>query len=373
MVVVSQLYIHPVKSMQGIALTSSYAQRSGLNYDRIFMVSEPNGAFITAREMPKLLQLHTAMNEQGLVISINHQQKIQVNYADFSKTASPTQIRHHYFSSYIAAISVNQFLSNFLQKDVQLRWIGQKSDRCVNGFPDTTIGFADGFPYLLINQASFNYLQQQCPQKLLLTQFRGNIIINNSLPFAEDSWKTIKIGDVIFDLIKPCQRCVMTQINLTNMQFNPDNEPLKTLSYFRQDEQGKIDFGMNMIARNSGQISVNDPVEIISRQTAKKYNNAFPVAPKRPTTPCKIKVNDQIIDGNNQQPLLEQLEQNNIAIPYSCRAGICGRCLIELEAGEVTPLIPSAIKRNNRILACSCIPKTTTIKLKILTNKRKVT
>lgn len=33
--------------------------------------------------------------------------------------------------------------------------------------------------------------------------------------------------------------------------------------------------------------------------------------------------------GNNQQILLEQLEQQGIRVPYSCRAGICGSCRIK--------------------------------------------
>ena len=36
--------------------------------------------------------------------------------------------------------------------------------------------------------------------------------------------------------------------------------------------------------------------------------------------------------------LLEQLEQQGIRVPYSCRAGICGSCRIRLEEGEVSPL-----------------------------------
>ena len=49
----------------------------------------------------------------------------------------------------------------------------------------------------------------------------------------------------------------------------------------------------------------------------------------------------QQFTGNNQQVLLEQLEQQGIRVPYSCRAGICGSCRIRLE-GEV----PESVKEN---------------------------
>ena len=56
--------------------------------------------------------------------------------------------------------------------------------------------------------------------------------------------------------------------------------------------------------------------------------------------------------------LLEQLENQGIRIPYSCRAGICGSCRVQLLEGEVTPLKKSAMGDDGTILCCSCVPKT---------------
>ncbi|WP_156088393.1 2Fe-2S iron-sulfur cluster-binding protein, partial [Obesumbacterium proteus] len=57
-----------------------------------------------------------------------------------------------------------------------------------------------------------------------------------------------------------------------------------------------------------------------------------------------------------QHIILEQLEAHGISVPYSCRAGVCGCCKIKLLKGQVTPLRENAIKDDDRILACSCIP-----------------
>lgn len=383
MLKVDQLTIYPVKSMQGITLQTSLALPTGLQYDRLFMVSDYNGHFITAREKPQLLQLKTTLIETGIEISylssITHKSaklannahyRIQVNYADFSPSREYTQVWNSHFTSHIAPISVNQFLSDFLQDDVQLRWIGNHPDRQVKRYPTNPLGFADGHPYLLINKASFIYLQQRCPQKLNIEQFRANIIIDGSLPFAEDGWKTIKIGNIIFDIVKPCSRCVITQINLTNQQRLPDDEPLKTLRSFRLDVKGDIDFGMKMVARNNGYISVGDPIDILASQPVKTYQTHPVNSIVRSSQKCQISVNNQVIEGNNQQPLLEQLEQYDIAIPYSCRAGICGKCAVILEQGEVKSITKSAIKKNGEILACSCIPNSRQLKIKLNNNKK---
>lgn len=53
MATLSRLFIHPVKSMRGIGLTHALADISGLAFDRIFMITEPDGTFITARQFPQ--------------------------------------------------------------------------------------------------------------------------------------------------------------------------------------------------------------------------------------------------------------------------------------------------------------------------------
>lgn len=52
MATLTRLFIHPVKSMRGIGLTHTLADVSGLAFDRIFMITETDGTFITARRYP---------------------------------------------------------------------------------------------------------------------------------------------------------------------------------------------------------------------------------------------------------------------------------------------------------------------------------
>ena len=57
-------------------------------------------------------------------------------------------------------------------------------------------------------------MQQQCPANINIEQLKGNLIITGAEAFAEDSWQTIQIGDVIFELVKPCSRCILTTVNI---------------------------------------------------------------------------------------------------------------------------------------------------------------
>ena len=123
-----------------------------------------------------------------------------------------------------------------------------------------------------------------------------------------------------------------------------------------------MDFGLNLIPRSSGVIRVGDEVEILARGPARVYGSGqedeFVEVETQVSSSVDIHWQGNIIRGNNQQVLLEQLEQAGIRIPYSCRAGICGCCRIKLVEGEVSALKKSAIADDGTILCCSCIPKT---------------
>lgn len=137
---------------------------------------------------------------------------------------------------------------------------------------------------------------------------------------------------------------------------------MKTLKTFRQaaDDSGDIDFGLNLIARNSGVIRCGDNVAVLARKPARLYADTVPETSTAtggsPAAAIDITCQGKTFRGNNQQILLEQLENAGLRIPYSCRMGSCGCCRLTLESGEVTPLNAGAIN-GNTILSCSCIPQ----------------
>jgi uncharacterized protein YcbX len=120
--------------------------------------------------------------------------------------------------------------------------------------------FSDGFPLLLISQESLDDLNHRLSVPIAMNRFRPNIVIKGCQPFAEDSWKEIRIGGIIFRLVKPCSRCVIPSINIETAE--KEDEPLKTLISYRKRDN-KIFFGQNVIAEKKGQIEVGMPVEII--------------------------------------------------------------------------------------------------------------
>ncbi|WP_369788606.1 YcbX family protein [Rouxiella sp. WC2420] len=361
MVSLSRLYVHPVKSMRGLQLSHAQVTPSGLAFDRLFMLTDPQGMFITARQYPQLVQFTPALLPDGLILtSPDGRNSVSVKFAEFAEQSAPTEVWGNQFTAQIAPADINRWLSGYLKRDVELRWVGKDLTRRVKNQPEIPLSFADGFPYLLLNEASMFDLKQRCPASVKLEQFRPNLVITGAEAYAEDTWQTIRVGSVIFDLVKPCSRCVLTTVSTERGRKHPSGEPLKTLQSYRTADDGDVDFGQNMIARNSGIIRAGDSVEILATKPARRYSAGVVVEnvelPETEAQPVAITYKGSEFKGNNQQILLEQLEQQGFKIPYSCRAGICGSCKLTMVEGEVNALKASAIGKQGKILSCSCVP-----------------
>jgi uncharacterized protein YcbX/ferredoxin len=363
MATLSRLFIHPIKSMRGIGLTHAFADISGMAFDRIFMITEPDGTFITARQFPQMVRFTPAPLHDGLHLTAPDGSSAIIRFADFAPQDAPTEVWGNHFTARIAPETINQWLSGFFKRDVQLRWVGPALTRRVKKHEAVPLSFADGFPYLLVTDASLRDLQQRCPASVRVEQFRPNLVVAGTAAWEEDTWKVIRIGEVVFDIAKPCSRCIFTTVSPERGQKHPAGEPLRTLQTFRTaPDNGDVDFGQNLIARNSGVVRVGDNVEVLATKPARRYGagqveETLAVA-KQADALLDIEWQGETFAGNNQQILLEQLEQQGIRIPYSCRAGICGSCRITLLDGEVTPLKKNAVAKDGTILCCSCVPKT---------------
>lgn len=363
MATLSRLFIHPVKSMRGIGLTHALADVSGFAFDRIFMITEPDGTFITARQFPQMVRFIPAPLHDGLHLTAPDGSSAVARFNDFAPVDAPTEVWGTHFTARIAPDEINTWLTGFFSRPVQLRWVGPELTRRVKRFEAVPLSFADGFPYLLTNEASLRDLQNRCSASVQMEQFRPNLVVTGAQAWEEDTWKVVRIGSVIFDVAKPCSRCIFTTISPEKGQKHPAGEPLKTLQSFRTaQDNGDVDFGQNLIPRSSGVIRVGDEIEILATGPGRVYGPGPEEeeleAETQPVTKVTLQWQGKTLPGNNQQVLLEQLEQAGIRVPYSCRAGICGSCRITLVDGEVTALKKSAVSEDGTILCCSCIPKT---------------
>jgi ferredoxin-NADP reductase len=112
-----------------------------------------------------------------------------------------------------------------------------------------------------------------------------------------------------------------------------------------------------------------------SKKEDKKLVNEPIIKAEMPlaTTPKHLRTNkdkvsiyfsrwDKYYQGNSTDSLLEQGENAGLILPYSCRAGCCGRCKAKLINGQVEQHSKEGLSINEQqegyILLCSCIALT---------------
>jgi len=291
---VSELAIYPVKSTKAIPLTHCAVTGRGLDHDRSFMVTDLQGQFITGRAHPKLSLIKIDIVAQGIILSAPNMPMIAFKYRDLSSHYQAVTIWGKDVSGQHCSVEMNAWLSRYLAVPCQLIYFGENSQRRVKD-TDKTVAFADGYPILLVSQASLDALNKLTVKPISMSQFRANIVVTGCAAFAEDSWKRVRIAGVEYELVKPCERCIFTTLQPDSLEYSQEREPLTSLSLFRKDEEGKIDFGQNLVCMGEGEISIADTVEILELHTPKFYPDNRPTLNIKNTTKAALKVNHESV------------------------------------------------------------------------------
>lgn len=270
------IHIYPVKSIASIALETSQVRQSGLLDDRRYMLVLPNGNFVTARKYPILTQVKADYDASGNLSLSYLDKRINLDKSQFSQDYKQVKIWGTLVDAQLCGQTFNDWFSHIIGQTVELVYFGEQSERVTGDRPDQPVAFADGYPFLIASKASLQALQALCPEKVNILQFRPNLIIDDCDAFAEDTWAKFKIGDVIFEAVKPCVRCSLTTVDPSTGEFNAQGEPFNSLKQFRflkKDGKNKgPTFGMNIVAQNEGWIKAGDTLEVLAYREAETYD-----------------------------------------------------------------------------------------------------
>ena len=322
------------------------------------MLIDQQGEFITGRSYPQLTQINVQYSKKQLIVNAPNMPLLTIDPAQFSQQKKTATVWSDQVNAQYCNSQYDQWFSDFLNIPCQLVFFSEDTQRFVKN-KKTQVSFADGYPLLLVNQASVDQLNARLDSPVSALHFRPNIVIKGDFPFIEDSWLRIKIGEVEFEVSKPCSRCLFTNVD-PQTGIASLNEPLNTLAKFRY-YHGNIDFGQNLIPLNTGMIRAGDEIKVLSTKGAPFYSAQEEVqTDNKKTLDIHYQGTGITVVGDNQQLLIEQAEQAGINIPFSCRGGQCGRCKVKLIEGEVIALnnegLTEAEIEQGYILSCSCIP-----------------
>lgn len=262
----TEINIFPIKSTRRIALSESQVLARGLPGDRRWMLIDAERRFITARQHPRLVLVETRLDDTALHVSGPGMPPLQLPLAPAGERAEVEIWRDH-CAAVFTGKAADDWFSAYLGLPVRLVQMTDDIRRPVDpdyGRPGDEVSFADGFPLLLISQASLDDLNTRLERPVSMRRFRPNLVVSGGAPYAEDDWRHLRIGTVEFEGVKPCSRCVLTTVDPDTGEKDPGLEPLRTLSGYRRGKGGGVFFGRNLIPRGSGVIRVGDQVEVLA-------------------------------------------------------------------------------------------------------------
>jgi uncharacterized protein YcbX len=262
---VSQLFTHPIKSAQGIQLTTMDLNARGPLHDRAWMMIDSDNQFLSQRQHPQMCLIKTELGENSLRISAPGMAVFDLAFgaSDQQKSLHVT-VWADTLSAQDCGDEAAEYLSDFLKRDCRLVHMPSNTKRQVDPeYADSsnTVGFADGFPILIVSRSSLDLLNMRLDYPVGIERFRPNIVIEGAAAHAEDQWREIRIGEMRITLPKLCSRCVIPSIDPSTGEKDP--QIIQTLAAYRRKGRD-INFGVNAIHHSFGQISVGDNVEIIA-------------------------------------------------------------------------------------------------------------
>jgi uncharacterized protein YcbX len=249
MVTVDELNIYPLKSGRRIAKSSVRVAATGLEWDRYWMITDASGTFLSQRTHPKLAGIQPELVNGGLRLQAQGMAPLMLPLESRGESVE-VKVWKDRCTGIDQGEAASAWASDLLSQPVRVVRALAAPDRTANpqfaGPTPMPVTFADGFPILVCNRASLDYLNTRMPEPVPMERFRPNIVLQGLEPFAEDRISELRIGAVTLRLVKPCTRCVITS---TDQQTGErTTNPLPILREFRFDRSLLgVTFGENTI------------------------------------------------------------------------------------------------------------------------------
>lgn len=246
------LHVYPVKSLAGVAPESAPVDARGLRGDRRWAVVDPSGAKVTAREVKELLGLTaTPSGADGMAVTLTdrHGGRLEV---EPPRDGARVAVDHRgQGTAAVAGAAADEWLSARAGRPIRLVWQEDRDERPVradHGGRDGDVNsLSDAAPLLLTTDASLarlnSWIEESGDGPVGHDRFRPNVVVDGDVPFAEDGWETVTIGEVAFRVLGPCDRCVMTLVDRDSLRTG--KEPIRTLARHRKWD-GSTWFGVRL-------------------------------------------------------------------------------------------------------------------------------
>ncbi|KAE9554683.1 hypothetical protein FO519_002093 [Halicephalobus sp. NKZ332] len=296
---IKELYVYPVKACKELKVDWIDCTINGAkheeNTDRQFLIvdEKTNHLLLTTRQYPKLVLIESNIKDNALTVRIPDGRSVSVNLAEVIKKNDVRRgILHQQLTQdgLDCGDEVGELISEFLEttdkRNIRLLYYvkGLDTERdydtsssfWLNPVPRLrdTPAYHDQSTYMLCTDASVDELNGRLSEldddkcTVSVRNFRPIINVSGTLPFDEDRWLHVRIGEVEFVCFMPCTRCVVTTVDPDAGKMNKNMQPLKLLRTYRLVPEGRLRdlykespvFGVFMAITKEGRIKTGDQV-----------------------------------------------------------------------------------------------------------------
>jgi uncharacterized protein YcbX len=222
--------------------------------DREWMLVDAAGTFVTQRTHPRLALIEPGLVADALMLTAPGQPPLAVPLAPGPRSPCEVTVWDSRVDACDEGATAARWFSAFVGADLRLVRFDPAVRRPCNPLyaqgTGAHIAFADGYPILVIGEASLIDLNARLAARrtppLPMNRFRPNVVLAGLEPYDEDHLDAIAVDGVTLRLVKPCTRC---QVTTTDQETaTAGTEPLATLGGYRNNpDLGGVVFGMNAI------------------------------------------------------------------------------------------------------------------------------
>lgn len=229
------------------------------------MLVDQSGRFLTQRQCPTMGRIAVKVTGEQLCLKHGSVKKF-LNLGKLHQFDEHRSVRvwKDEVNARVIRHDINQWISAILQRDVVLCFMHEDSHRQVDpefARQGDRASFVDGFPFLIMSEASVGFLSDQLGRQLSIERFRPNIVVSGCGAFAEDEWQKIAINGIELDIVKPCARCVIPTLDLETSAQQVD--VMQVMLKYRKQSKGVM-VGQNAIHRQTGLLQIGQAVAVLA-------------------------------------------------------------------------------------------------------------
>ena len=256
----SSLYLHPIKSCGGIAVEEAVVIETGFEYDRAWMVVDPEGVFVSQRELPRMALVKPTLRASDLVLRAPGMLALHL-LLDTVEAACRVRVWNDTLNAFDMGDLAAQWFSDFLGRPLRLARfdparLERRADAAWAGVVEAPTAFVDQFPLMVLSTTSLAELNRRLVDAghdaVTMRRFRPNIVLDGLLePHGEDFIDELTIdtpdGPVLLKMTKPCARCSIPDIDPDSATV--DHRVNDMLAQYRADARmgGALTFGRHAV------------------------------------------------------------------------------------------------------------------------------